>query len=70
MLAIALLSVVTPSFFIKTKRRTALVTRNPMELKTATKTMTIPRTKNALETFLGPEGISSSYFMLDGLRAL
>jgi hypothetical protein len=59
-LAIALFRIVTPNFFIRRKRRTALVIRNPTKLTTATYTATMAKTKRAFEIFFGPEIISAS----------
>ena len=54
-LAIALFRIVTPNFFIRRKRRTALVIRNPTKLTTPTYTATVARTKRAFEILFGPE---------------
>jgi hypothetical protein len=59
-LAIALFRIVTPNFFIRRKRRTALVIRNPTKLATPTYTATIARTKRAFVILLGPGTISAS----------
>ena len=60
MLAMALVRIVTPNFFIRRKRRTALVIRNPTMLATPTYTATIARTKRAFAILLGLGKISAS----------